>query len=83
MPGDPPVTTYFAATAAADLDQAQRLLDAHVMVLATGSCRLCGTFGSCGYRDAASATFARYRQLPVRRPGASRPELAGARRVGA
>lgn len=75
-------TTYLAAMAASQLDQAQRLLDAHVIVLPDGACRLCGTTQSCGYRDAASAVFARYRRLPQRRPGASRPGLVGARRVG-
>jgi hypothetical protein len=72
---------YLAVSAAVQLEQAQRLLDAHVMALNTGLCRLCGTLDSCDYRDAASATFARYRRLPRRRPGASRPELVGARRL--
>jgi hypothetical protein len=75
------VTEYFATAAIHQLDQAQRLLDAHVMVLNSGTCRLCGTRNSCGYRDAASAIFARYRRLPRRRPGASQPEMVGARRV--
>jgi hypothetical protein len=76
------VTDVLATSAFERLDQAQRLLDAHVMTLNTGACRLCGTLNSCGYRDAASAVFARYRRLPRRRPGASRPQLVGARRVG-
>jgi hypothetical protein len=75
-------TTYLAATAAQPLAAAQRLLDAHALVLPDGVCRLCGTSGSCGYRDAAQAAFAWYRRLPVRRPGASRPELVSARRMG-
>jgi hypothetical protein len=75
------VTAYLAAAVVVQLDQAQRLLDSHVMTLNTGACRLCGTVGTCDYRDAAAATFARYQRLPRRRPGASRPELVGARRV--
>ena len=74
-------TTYLAAAAVGQLHEAQRLLDAHVIVLRTGACRLCGNLNSCDYRDAASATFARYRRLPQRRPGASQPELIGARQV--
>lgn len=70
-------TTYLAAAAVTQLDEAQRLLDAHVMLLGTGACRLCRTLNSCDYRDAASATFARYRRLPQRRPGASWPLLPG------
>jgi hypothetical protein len=73
--------TYLAGAAVVQLDNAQRLLDAHALVLTTGACRLCGTLGTCDYRDAASAIFARYSALPQRRPGASRPELVGARRV--
>jgi hypothetical protein len=75
------VTNYLGEAAVQQLDQAQRLLDAHVLVLNTGACRLCGTMNSCGYRDAASSTFARYRALPRRRPGASQPQLVGTRRV--
>jgi hypothetical protein len=73
-------TTYVPAAAVIRLDEAQRLLDAHVMVLGTGGCRLCGTLASYDQRDAASATFVRYRRLPQRRPAASRRELTGARR---
>jgi hypothetical protein len=72
-------TTYLAGAATAQLNDAQRLLDAHVMVLDTGACRLSGTLNSCGYRDAAGATFARYRRPSVCRPGASRPDLLGVR----
>jgi hypothetical protein len=74
-------TTYLAAPVVAQLDRAQRLLDAHVTVLPDGACRLYGITESCEYRAVAHATFARYRRLPQRRPGASRPELMGARRV--
>lgn len=72
--------TYLATTAVQQLEDAQRILDAHVM-LGTGACRLCDTLNSCDYRVAASATFVRYGRLPRRRPGASRPELIGARRL--
>ena len=65
-----------------DLARAQQVLDAHVMVLADGSCLGCGAPLPCTHRDAAAEVFVRYGRLPRRRPGASRPELVGARRIG-
>ncbi len=64
-----------------ELAHAQLVLDRHVMVLADGSCLACGTALPCAVRDAAAEVFVRYGRLPHRRPGASRPELVGARRV--
>jgi hypothetical protein len=65
-----------------DLARAQQVLDVHVMLLADGCCRACGTPLPCAARDGAAAVFIRHGRLPRRRPGASRPELVGARRIG-
>lgn len=54
------------------------LLDQHPDTLA-GTCLHCRT--ACAERYAALAWLAHYGVLPRRRPGASRPELVGARRV--
>ena len=75
-------TTYYATTAEAQLAEAQRLLDTHITSSATGRCLTCGTFGPCYKRETAVVIFSRSLQLPRRQPGATRPELVGARRVG-
>lgn len=61
--------------------EAQSVLDTHVTSCGNGRCIECGSFGPCYRREAAVSIMSRYLWLPVRRPGASRPELAGARRV--
>lgn len=75
-------TTYYAATADGQLAEAQRILDTHVTSSATGRCVLCDTPGPCYRREWAVAVFSRSLRLPLRRPGATRPELLSARRVG-
>jgi hypothetical protein len=62
--------------------EAQIILDRHVTSLATGRCIDCDALGPCYRREAAVSIMARYLWLPLRKPGASRPELIGARRVG-
>ena len=74
-------TTYYAATTAERLAEAQRTLDTHVTSSATGCCLACGTLGPCYKRENAVVIFSRAMRLPLRHPGASRPELVGARRV--
>jgi hypothetical protein len=74
-------TAYRGIVAVRQLVEAQRMLDLHVMSLPDGACRTCRSTGSCAARERAMATFARARRLPRRRPGASHPELIGARRV--
>jgi hypothetical protein len=64
------------------LRAAQADLDGHVTACATGLCLACGVAAPCAVSRSASAVFAQWRRLPQRRPGASRPELVGARRVG-
>jgi hypothetical protein len=46
-----------------------------------GRCIECGGPGPCPVRENAVVIFSRTLRLPVRRPGATRPELASARRV--
>jgi len=75
-------TTYYAMTADEQLAEAQHTLDTHITSSATGRCLVCGTFGPCYRRETAVVVFSRSLLLPRRQPGATRPELVGARRVG-
>lgn len=77
MTGD----TYYAISADRLLSRAQAVLDEHVTSSATGRCLACESAGPCWRRESAVAIFSRSLRLPVRRPGASRPELLNARRV--
>jgi hypothetical protein len=74
-------TTYYAVTAQRNLAEAQHALDTHITSSATGRCVECGTPGPCVKREDAVAIFSRTLRLPRRRPGASRPELVGSRRI--
>jgi hypothetical protein len=76
-------TTYYATTAESELTAAQRVLDTHVTSSATGRCLRCQAFGPCHERENAEAMFYRKLRLPLRTPGATLPELVGARCVGA
>jgi hypothetical protein len=62
------------------LGDAQTILDEHPVLAADGRCMACGT-ENCPPRSSALSLLASARQLPSRRPGATRPELIGARRV--
>ena len=75
------MSVYRAAQAAPTPADAQRVLDAHPLSAASGRCLRCDTEGECWLRVVALRTFAQHRLLPRRRPGATRPELIGARRV--
>jgi hypothetical protein len=75
-------TTYYATTADEQLAEAQRTLDMHITSSASGRCLQCGTPGPCYKRETAVVVFSRSLRLPLRRPGATRPELIGARRYG-
>ena len=66
-------TTYYAMTADEQLAEAQHTLDTHITSSATG--RAIGG-------ETAVVIFSRSLLLPRRQPGATRPELVGARRVG-
>jgi hypothetical protein len=76
-------TTYYATTADEQLAAAQRTLDMHITSSANGRCLKCGTPGPCHKRETAVVAFSRTLRLPRRRPGTTRPELVGARRLGA
>lgn len=72
---------YYAESAQQQLSRAQQILDEHVTSSATGRCLACGALGPCWLREGAAAIFSRSLRLPIRRPGASRPELINAVRV--
>lgn len=74
--------TYYAATTRDPLSDAQATLDEHVTSSATGRCLACDSPGPCWRRENAVIIFSRTLRLPTRSPGASRPELVGAVRVG-
>jgi hypothetical protein len=74
-------TTYYATVADEHLAAAQRTLDSHITSSVTGRCLACGSFGPCVRRESAVRVFSRSPRLPMRRPGATRPELVGARLV--
>jgi len=74
--------TYYATSAGGQLVEAQRILDVHVTSSATGHCLACNSPGPCWRRESAVAIFSRSLRLPIRTPGASRPELINARCVG-
>ncbi|OLE26602.1 MAG: hypothetical protein AUG44_12405 [Actinobacteria bacterium 13_1_20CM_3_71_11] len=76
-------TTYYATTCDEQLADAQRTLDTHITSSANGRCLKCGTPGPCYKRETAVVIFSRTLRLPRRRPGATRPELVGAHRLGA
>lgn len=74
--------TYYAMSAEELLRAAQATLDEHVTSSATGRCLACGSLGPCWRRENAVVVFSRTSRLPARQPGATRPELVGAGRVG-
>jgi hypothetical protein len=58
------------------------LMATHSMSL-SGSCVRCQVHGGCGTRAEAVGVLTARQELPRRAPGATRPELLGARRVTA
>jgi hypothetical protein len=72
LPGDPLDGPNLA-------ELAQRMLDLHPIVL-HGRCLTCGA-ADCTTRRAATVELRRYKRLPKRRPGLTRPELLGLRRA--
>jgi hypothetical protein len=63
------------------LDHAQAVLDRHPVSSASGLCVTCSVPGPCAEYEAAADVFTRSARLPRRRPGASRPQLLGAKRM--
>jgi len=64
------------------IDHAQAVLERHAVSSASGLCLWCAVPGPCVEHERAVEVFARSLRLPRRAPGATRPELVGARRVG-
>jgi hypothetical protein len=73
--------TYYADSAEHLLSAAQATLDEHVTSSATGRCLACDSLGPCWRRENAVVIFSRTIRLPLRQPGASKPELINAVRV--
>jgi hypothetical protein len=61
--------TYVAASARAQLDQAQAELERHLVTGLDGRCQACGDLEPCRERGRLEEVFARYDELPRRRPG--------------
>jgi hypothetical protein len=61
-------TVYLGAVARDQLDQAQAVIEQHLV-----ACAVCGTNKPCEERTAAEQIFMRYGHLPRRRPGLTRP----------
>jgi hypothetical protein len=59
------------------------ILDRHATSSVDGTCVQCGVLAPCHRRETAMAFFFRSSRLPRRVPWATRPELVGARRIGA
>jgi len=64
------------------IDHAQATLDRHAVSSGDGLCVECKVLGPCAEHEAATKVFALSARLPRRRPGATRPELTGAKRDG-
>ncbi|WP_412102732.1 hypothetical protein [Plantactinospora sp. KLBMP9567] len=72
-------TTYHGGD---QIDRAQTTLERHAVSSADGLCLTCGVPGPCVEHEQAAKVFMFALRLPRRVPGATRPELIGARRVG-
>lgn len=70
---------YLSADAHQLVHQARMRLDEHPLVGPDEQCAACAVPEPCAQRRAALRTLGRYRQLPYRRPGATRPDLLDAR----
>jgi hypothetical protein len=73
------VTTYPGGE---QIDHAQATLERHAVSSADGLCLSCGVPGPCAEHATAAKVFTLSLRLPRRVPGATRPELVGARLVG-
>jgi hypothetical protein len=71
-------TTYHGGE---QIDHAQAALDRHAVSSADGLCVTCKVLGPCPAHEAAAKVFRLSARLPQRRPGATRPELLGAKRT--
>jgi hypothetical protein len=71
-------TTYHGGE---QIEYAQAALDRHEVSSGDGLCVTCGVLGPCAEYEAAAKVFMRSARLPLRRPGATKPELLGAKRT--
>lgn len=74
-------TTYLASAAQTAIARALYEINEHVTLSGSGLCHACQIVGPCARRVAAERTLRSYNFLPQRRPGATRPELIGLRRI--
>jgi hypothetical protein len=68
---------YLARAALDQVAAAQAVMDAHVLVAASGRCAACVVEWPCGPVVEANATLLRYGRLPRRRPGRTRAQVSG------
>lgn len=73
------MTTYVGGD---QIAWAQAVLELHTVSSADGRCLSCGTPGPCIDHERAAGVFAVALRLPRRVPGATQPQLIGARRAG-
>ena len=71
-------TTYHGGQ---QIDHAQAVLDRHAVSSGDGLCVTCKVLGPCAEHEAAVTVFLLSARLPQRTPGATRPELLGAKRT--
>lgn len=71
---------YSAAESGPTVDDAQKIIAAHAVIVSTNRCRLCGV-ENCHLRLIALRVLAEYGALPRRQPGATQPERLNLRRV--
>jgi hypothetical protein len=63
------------------IEHAQAVLTRHVVSCVDGRCLACAAPGPCPAHEWAAGLFRLSLRLPRRIPGASRPELCGARQI--
>jgi hypothetical protein len=76
------MTAYLSRTVLDYLDEAQVELERHLVIGLDGRCLACREIEPCGERVRTSGVFARYRQLPQRRPGMTKAGLRRAEVTG-
>ena len=69
------MTTYLAAAVCDLLNEAQTELERHLVTRPDGRCLGCQQTEPCAERRRLAGVFARYGQLPERRPGLTRVRL--------
>ena len=69
------MTTYVAAAVCDQLNEAQAELDRHLVTGPDGRCLGCQQTEPCAERGRMARVFARYGQLPERKPGLTRVGL--------